>query len=175
MSTLTRWLLRAFADEWPGGLPQSGDTGGPLYLVDREDSVVVDPDTSTDPTTLTEQVPSNDFDLNVGNVLGVALVANSDTPAGLGGREYLSEPSLSVRIEAVKEREHGHVADADEFRALWKTAVETVGKIDNGTLKAAPLSNVHVTEPQDQSPDLDSAKNYYRYDFEAEVRGYRQI
>jgi hypothetical protein len=169
MTTLTRWLLRAFADEWPGGLPAD------LYLADRNDSVVLDVDTSTDPTTLTPRTPSVDFDLNVGNVLGVALTDNNDTPAGLGGAEYRREPVLSVRIEAAAEREHGHVADSTEFQTLWETALDVVKQIDNGTLQAAPLADFYVADPGTQNPQMDSRKDYYRYDFEVAPRGYQQL
>lgn len=176
MTTLARWLLRAFADHWPGGLPGDGDTAGPLFLVDRQDSTVLDVDTTASPTTLTPQTPLNDFDLNVGNALGVALTDTTETPAGLGGDEYLSEPVLSVRLDAASERQHGHVADAEEFRELYTTAVEVVQtEITNGTLQSAPVDGFYIAEPGNQRPQLDGDKDFFRYQFDVEPRGYRQV
>jgi len=107
--TYPRWLLRTFADEWPGGLPGDADAGGPLLLEDRNDSVVVDVDTSADPTTLTDQFATEDFDLSKGNALGVSLDNDSRTPSGPGGREYQTTTTLSVRIQAAPERKHGRI------------------------------------------------------------------
>lgn len=175
MTTMTRWLLRAFADEWPGGLPESGETGGPLFLEDRNDATVLDVDTTADPTTLTPEVPSNDFDLNVGNVLGVALTGWSDTPAGVGGSEYRTEPVLSVRIEGAATRQHGHISDNAEFYDLWATAVEVVQGLENGTLLSAPVSGTFNAEPGEQSPQSDQRKDHYEFQFEVQPRAYRQV
>jgi len=176
MATLTRWLLRAFADEWPGGLPGDGDAGGPLYLEDRDNKSILEVDTSTDPTTLTRRTPSKDFDLNVANVLGVALTSDDQTAAGLGGQEYRAEPVLSVRIEAAPAIEHGHVEDAEAFYTnLVEAAREVVQRIDNGTLKAAPFSDVYLAEPGTTNPAMNDWKDRFTYQFDVEVSGYKQL
>ena len=181
MTTLTRWLLRAFADEWPGENGASGRLldadaeGGALRLADRNDAMVLDVDTATDPTTLTERAPSEDYDLTRSNILGVALTDNSDTPAGLGGREYRREPILSVRIEGASVREGGHVRDNAEFQTLWETALDVVKQIDNGTLKAAPLADFHVADPGTQNPQMSAHRDGYTYQFDVEPRGYQQL
>lgn len=181
MTTLTRWLLRAIADGWPGASPTGGplldetETGGRLYLADRDDSMVLEVDTSTDPTTFTERAPSVDFDLNVANVLGVALTGGTDTPAGLGGTEYRREPVLSVRIEGATVREHGHVTDAEEFQTLYETAKDVIKGVDNGTLRNAPVANFHVVEPQNPNPQMSNTKDGYLYQFEAQATGYQQL
>jgi hypothetical protein len=181
MTTLTRWLLRAFADEWPGANGSSGRLldgdadGGPLRLADRNDSMVLDVDTATDPTTFTERAPSEDYDLTRSNILGVAFTGNSDTPAGLGGSEYRREPVLSVRIEAGSAREGGHVRDNAEFQALWETALDVVKQIDNGTLQAAPLASFHVADPGAQNPQMSNYKDAYEYQFDVEPEGYQQL
>jgi hypothetical protein len=172
VTTLTRWLLRAFADEWPGGLPGDGDTGGPLTLIDRDDSRILSVDTGTDPTTLTRERHSKDFELNVANSLGVALTNGDEVPAGLGGSEYRHEPTLSVRIEAADERQHGHVANAEEFTSLCRTAVDVVQSIDNGTLQAAPLADFYVADPGTVTPQMADWKDSYLWQFDVEPRGY---
>ena len=176
MTTLAQWLLRAFADHWPtGSLPGDGDPGGPVYLANRDDSVIVDPDTSTDPTTLTPRVPSQEFDLSTGNVIGVATTDYAQTPAGLGGQEYSVEPVLSVRIEGAHERQAGYIADSQEFTDLVLDAVEVVQNIDNGTLQAAPVANFHVAEPGAQNPQMADYKDAYTWQFDVEPEGYRTV
>jgi len=176
--TYPRWLLRTFADEWPGGLPGDTDPGGPLVLEDRNDSVIVDVDTSTDPTTLTDQFATEDFDLSRGNALGVALTDYTEEPTGLGNTEYQIEPILSVRIEAAPERVHGHVADDTEFQTqLVDPALEVVKKIDNGTLLSTPNADAdaYVAEPQNHNPQQADWKDYYEYMFEVSINSYEQL
>lgn len=174
-ATLTRWLLRAFADNWPGGLPQSGDTGGPLYLTDRDDSVILDVDTTTSPTTLTRDRHTEEFDLTTGNVLGVALSSGDRLPAGLGGSEVRGEPVLTVRIEGAHEKEHGHLAHAEEFKSLYRTAMDVVQNIDNGTLQDAPDLDFYVADPGDTNPQMSNYVDYFRYDFEVQGRAYGTV
>jgi hypothetical protein len=169
MATLTRWLLRAFADEWTGGLPSD------LRLADRDDSYVLNVDTGTDPTTLSRAEHTTDWDLSRGNILGVALTDEGRDPAGLGGTEYRAEPTLTVRIEAAHEDQHGAVADADAFMSLVREAIAVVQRIDNGTLQGAPTADFHVADPGDQSPRMSDAKDYYRYDFDVAARGYETV
>jgi hypothetical protein len=172
-STLTRWLLRAFADEWPGGLPGSNDSGGPLTLIDRDESRVLSVDTGTSPTTLTRDRHSQHFEHNTANSLGVAQTSREDTPAGLGGSEYRVEPVLSVRIQGADAREHGHIADGAEFKDLYETALDVVKGITNGTLQDAPVANFYVSEPGTQDPQLSDWKDFYTYQFEVRPRGYQ--
>jgi len=174
MTTLTRWLLRAFADEWPGGLPGDGDTGGPLQLIDRDDSRVLGVDTGTDPTTLSRDRHSHDFELNVANTLGVATTNWDQQPAGLGGSEYRHEPVLSVRIQGADVRQHGHIANSDEFEDLCLTAVDVVKGIDNGTLQAAPVADFYVIDPGVINPELNQWKDSYLFSFDVEAMGYEQ-
>lgn len=187
MTTLTRWLLRALADNWPvtgagtyagdhGQLLQASDPGGPLFLEDRDDSVVIQVDTTTDPTTLTRDRPRKDFDESAGNTLGVALTGASETPAGLGGREYRNEPTLSVRVQGTSEYYSGHITDADEFEDdLVRTALDVVEQIDNGTLQKAPVSDFYVADPGTQNPDMSGSVSHYSWQFDVEPRGYQQL
>lgn len=177
MTSLTEWLLQAFADHWPGGFPDdASDPGGPLYLENREDSTVFEVDPTTDPSGLTEVRKSNDWDLDVGNVLGVALTDFTETPAGLGGTEYRSEPILSVRIEAAPAIQHGHVDDGDDFWTnIVEPARETMQIIDNGTLVAAPIDGIYIAEPDNDNPNLDARKDFYQWTLEVQPQGYRSV
>lgn len=176
--TLTRWLLRTFADEWPGGLPQQGDPAGPLHLEDRDDARILDVNTANSPTTLTRtNRPSREFDLKRGPVLGVATVDDSSTPAGLGGSEYRREPILSVRIEAAStfEVQNRGVADAATFaNELKDPAVSVVKGIDNGTLLSAPAGDAFNAEPAEQSPALSDNPEAFSWQFEVAVSAYQQ-
>jgi hypothetical protein len=174
MTTLTRWLLRAFADEWPGGLPQSGDADGPLVLMDRDESRVLEVDTTTDPTTLTRVRHTQKWKLNEGNKLAVATTDWPQDPAGLGGREYQHEPVLSVRIEAADAREGGHIADGGVFQDLALEAIGVVKDIDNGTLQAAPVADFYVSDPGTVTPQSENYKDEYSWQFEVQARGYEQ-
>lgn len=175
MTSLTNWLLRVFADEWPGGLPEDGDRWGPLLLENRDNSQVVDHDTSTDPTTLDGRYPSRDHDLYLGGVIGVALTDYPQDPAGLGGREYNVEPVLSVRIEAAPPRKDGTVDDAEDFEAMVLQAIEVIQNVDNGTLIAAPVANFHVAEPETQNPQMADWRDKYTWQFDVRASGYRTV
>lgn len=188
MTTLTRWLLRALADSWPvgaagtyagdhGQLLDSGDPGGPLYLEDRDDSMVLEVDTTTDPTTLTRTRPARDFDLSAGGVIGVALSGDDDEPAGLGGDEYRLTPTLSVRIEAATEWEaENGLASAEVFMEdVVREAKQAVKGIDNGTLQSAPVADFHVADPGATNPQLDNTHSAWVYQFDVEARAYQQL
>lgn len=169
-STLTRWLLRALADNWPGGLPSD------LQLIDRDDPSILSIDTSTSPTTLTRDRRSMEFDLAVANTLGVSTTAWDQSPAGLGGDEYRAEPVLTVRIEAAHVDSPGHVDHAEDFIDNYALpATKVVQQIDNGTLQDAPVADFHVADPTEPTPQMVDYKDYYRWDFDVEPRGYRTV
>lgn len=170
MATLTRWLLRLFADKWSGGL--ASDT---IRLEDRDDSAILDYDTSTDPTTLSVDAYQPDAPLEVSNYLGVALTEDVQEPAGLGGSEYRAEPVLSVRLEGAHSREHGHVDDADAFASWAREAQDIVRRVDNGDLQAAPVADFHLAEPQNSVPNMSDQAQYYSWSFEVAPRGYRTV
>jgi len=177
MATLTRWLLRQFADNWPGGLPTDADPGGPLFLADRDDSAVLDVDTTTDPTTLTRDRPSGDFESAAGQLLSVALTDDPQLPAGLGGREYRAEPVLSVRIEgpSVYESDNG-IEHSEEFMTeLVRVSQDIIRELDNGDLQAAPVANFYIAEPANQRPQMDGYAEWYSYQYEVQPRGYRTV
>lgn len=169
MTSLTRWLLRAFVDNWPGGLPAD------LYLVDRDDSEVLAVDTSTTPTTLTRDRHTEEWDLTLGNVLGVATTDWTREPAGLGGSEVRATPVLSVRIEGAHDREHGHVATAGVFENLAQTAEDVVWNIDNGTLLSAPVADFHVADPGESNPKMSNNSDKYLWQFDVEPEGYQTV
>lgn len=170
MTTLTRWLLRAFADEWPGGLPDD------LALYDRDDSAVLDVDTSTDPTTLTARRRTQEVELTVANALDVGYVGDSRTPAGLGGTEYRNEPVLSVRVEGVHREDGGHVDDNEDFQQNYvNVAREIIQRIDNGTLLGAPGGAYHAAEPTDENPQSSDYKDHFLHAIEVGVSGYEQV
>lgn len=179
MTTLVRWFIRALVDNWPGGVPGDTDPGGPVYFIDRDDAALLEVDTSASPTTLSVRryLDDGSFELTVGNSIGVSYQEATQTPAGLGGREYRADPVLSVRVEGAHERVGGDIASADEFSTdLAQQAQDTVRKhIDNGTLQAAPVADFHVAEPNDERPRMDESTTYYRWDFDVEPRGYRTV
>jgi hypothetical protein len=186
MTTLTRWLLRALADKWPvgtagtyadGALLSDSDPGGPLWLEDRDDSMILEVDTSTDPTTLARTRPARSHDLSAGGVIGVALTADDDQPAGLGGDEYRLTPVLSVRIEAATEweAENGLASAAVFMEDVVREAKQAVKGIDNGTLQSAPVADFHVVDPGTTNPQLDETHSRWQYQFDVEPRGYQQL
>jgi hypothetical protein len=177
MTTPTRWLLRAFADNWPSGLPTASDSEGPLKLIDRDEARVLDVDTSTNPTTLTRGEHTQNFELQRANTLGVALTSGDQTPAGLGGKEYRAEPVLSVRIQGADEREHGHVPDGDAFYTdLALQAEDVVRTLSNGDLQNnVPYDGFYRAEPDGTTPNTADWKDTYTYQFEISARGFREL
>lgn len=168
--TLTRWLLRLFADKWTNGLDSDS-----ILLFDRDDKAKLDVDTSTSPTTLTRSRPQGEIDLSTGNAIGVALTNDDDEPAGLGGNEYRSTPTLSVRVSGASTYDNGHITDADEFQGIVDEAKDIVRNVDNGDLLEAPVSDWHVAEPGTTNPQMSDYRSAFIYQFDVEPIGYRQV
>lgn len=157
----TRFVLEAIADEWPQAqIPDN------LRRIDEDEPVVLETG---------ERVRS----IDLAGIVAVRarLDTVTRTPTSTQFR-YEVETDVSVRVEAVHERQHGAVASAGEFDRYARNVVAALNSVRAYPTVAADAAHpqpitYHTLTIPDESPALSEANqsDYYRRDITVRLTG----